>query len=174
MQDAVGEREEEALVARFDALAFEAVHFHGVVAKRDVLHFGTGYAYDARALLPAAPIPDWLEPIRARAESWSGIEAAAFAEVLITRYPPGAGIGWHRDAPVFGPTVVGVSLRAPCVLRFRRAAGTAWERFDTPLPARSAYVLGGVARRIWEHGIPPVRETRYSITLRTLRRPADA
>jgi len=30
----------------------------------------------------------------------------------VTRYPPGAAIGWQRDAPMFGPTVVGVSLGA--------------------------------------------------------------
>ena len=27
--------------------------------------------------------------------------------VLVLRYPPGAGIGWHRDRPAFGPEVVG-------------------------------------------------------------------
>jgi alkylated DNA repair dioxygenase AlkB len=89
--------------------------------------------------------------------------------MLVTRYPRGAGIGWHRDAPVFGPTVVGISLRAPCLLRFRRAAGALWERVDVELPPRSGYVLGGAARATWQHAIPPVRETRYSITLRTLR-----
>lgn len=171
MQEALDEAEEAALVARFEALAFEDVSFRGVVARRKVLHFGTGYVYEQRAIQAAPPIPGWLEPLRARAERWTGIPAAAFAEVLLTRYPTGAGIGWHRDAPVFGPTVVGISLRAPCLLRFRRAAGTIWECIDVDLPPRSAYVLGGSARAAWQHAIPPVRETRYSITLRTLRRP---
>jgi alkylated DNA repair dioxygenase AlkB len=167
----VGEAAAASLVARLETLAFDEVRFRGVVARRQVLHFGTGYAYEERATRPAPPIPDWLEPLRACAEQWTGIAASSFAELLVTRYPPGAGIGWHRDAPVFGPIVVGVSLRAPCVLRFRRAAGTAWERTDVTLPARSAYVLRGRARAGWQHAIPPVRETRYSITLRTLRRP---
>jgi len=39
--------------------------------------------------------------------------------VLVTEYGSGAGIGWHRDKAVFGE-VVGISLLAPCVLRFRR------------------------------------------------------
>lgn len=34
----------------------------------------------------------------------------ALAQVLVTRYPAGSVIGWHRNAPAFGPTVVGLSL----------------------------------------------------------------
>jgi alkylated DNA repair protein (DNA oxidative demethylase) len=169
LPDALTDTEERTLVTRFDALAFDDVRFRGVIARRHVLHFGTGYGYEDRSLRAAPPVPDWLEPLRARAEEWTGIPAGSFVEMLITRYPPGAGIGWHRDAPAFGPTVVGVSLGAACVLRFRRSVGTAWERLDVELPPRSAYVIGGSARATWQHSIPPVRETRYSITLRTLR-----
>lgn len=28
--------------------------------------------------------------------------AGRLAQVLVSRYPEGAGIGWHRDAPMFG------------------------------------------------------------------------
>jgi alkylated DNA repair dioxygenase AlkB len=168
---ALGEAEAAELVSWFDAARFEEVHFHGVVAKRTVLHFGTGYAYDRRGLDSAPPIPEWLEPLRARASAWTGIPPDAFAEMLVTRYPPGAGIGWHRDAPVFGPTVAGVSLGAACALRLRRESGGVWERFDVTLPPRSGYVIGGAARATWQHSIPPLRETRYSVTLRTLRHP---
>jgi hypothetical protein len=35
--------------------------------------------------------------------------------------------------------------------------------------ARSAYLLSGPARSVWEHSIPPVDELRYSITFRNLR-----
>ena len=38
------------------------------------------------------------------------------------------------------------------------------------LPPRAAYVLGGPARSVWEHRIPPVKELRYSLTFRSLRR----
>jgi len=34
---------------------------------------------------------------------------------------------------------------------------------------RSAYLLSGPARSVWEHSIPPVSALRYSITFRTLR-----
>jgi DNA oxidative demethylase len=39
-----------------------------------------------------------------------------------------------------------------------------------PLSPRSIYVLTGAARTEWEHSIPAVKDLRYSITFRTLRR----
>ena len=36
----------------------------------------------------------------------------------MTEYRPGAGIGWHRDAPPFG-IVAGVSLAGTCRMRFQ-------------------------------------------------------
>ena len=88
----------------------------------------------------------------------------------MTRYPAGAGIGSHRDAPMFGPQVVGVSLRAPSVMRFRRSVGGVRYGHDVTLEPRSAYVLGGKARSAWKHEIPPTKDLRYSITFRTVRR----
>jgi alkylated DNA repair dioxygenase AlkB len=92
----------------------------------------------------------------------------ALQQALVTEYSPGAGIGWHRDKPVFGQGV-GISLLAPCVFRFRRAAGEKWERVNLVTAPRSAYLLSGPARSVWEHSIPPVSALRYSITFRTLR-----
>jgi alkylated DNA repair dioxygenase AlkB len=89
-------------------------------------------------------------------------------------YPPGAGVGWHRDAPQFG-TVVGVSAGSGCRMRFRRerrarpGSASGWETWDAWLEPGSAYVLAGPARTAWQHTIPPVRELRWSITFRTLR-----
>jgi alkylated DNA repair dioxygenase AlkB len=34
---------------------------------------------------------------------------------------------------------------------------------------RSAYLLQGPARTVWEHSIPAVESLRYSITFRTFR-----
>ncbi|MDP9022354.1 MAG: alpha-ketoglutarate-dependent dioxygenase AlkB, partial [Actinomycetota bacterium] len=42
--------------------------------------------------------------------------------------------------------------------------------FDLELPPRSAYLLSGPARSAWQHSIPPVKDLRYSITFRTVRR----
>lgn len=72
---------------------------------------------------------------------------------------------------MFGPAVVGVSLGSDCVMRFQRRTPDG-ERlvFEQALGRRSAYVLAGAARSVWQHSIPPVAETRYSITFRTVRR----
>jgi len=91
-------------------------------------------------------------------------------EVLVQRYPEGAQIGWHRDAPNFG-TAVGMSLLGPSRLRFRRATGDDRRTFEVALAPRSGYVLAGPARTAWQHHIPPTKTLRYSITLRTLRAP---
>jgi alkylated DNA repair dioxygenase AlkB len=63
---------------------------------------------------------------------------------------------------------VGVSLLAPCSFRFRRKAGETWDRASLPAEPRSAYLLSGPARTVWEHSIPALDRLRYSITLRTL------
>jgi alkylated DNA repair protein (DNA oxidative demethylase) len=89
------------------------------------------------------------------------------AETLVSRYPPGAGIGWHRDAPMFGPVVIGISLGAPCVMRFRRGVSGPTELL-AELEPRSAYILAGAARASWRHSIPPVKALRHSVTFRTI------
>jgi 2OG-Fe(II) oxygenase superfamily len=83
------------------------------------------------------------------------------------RVSTGAGIGWHRDKTQFDE-VVGVSLLAPCVLRFHRKAAKTWDRVSLAVEPCSAYLLSGAARTVWEHSIPALDELRYSITLRTL------
>ncbi|MFG3710343.1 alpha-ketoglutarate-dependent dioxygenase AlkB [Micromonospora sp. NPDC047730] len=85
-----------------------------------------------------------------------------------TRYPPGSVIGWHRDAPAFGPTVVGLSLGAACRLRFQRGTGDDRRVYEVELAPRSAYVLAGAARTSWQHSIPPVPALRHSVTFRQL------
>ena len=162
-------QEEAELVASIEELEFHQVVMHDTAARRTTAHFGWDYGYESHDIHPAAPIPDFLLGLRRRAADLVELAAEDLAEVLITRYPAGATIGWHRDAPMFGPRVVGVSLLSPCVMRFRRRSGDRFLRYDQPLDARSAYVLGGAARSVWQHSIPPVPSLRYSITFRTLR-----
>jgi alkylated DNA repair dioxygenase AlkB len=94
--------------------------------------------------------------------------AEAFAQILITEYRPGAGIGWHRDKPHFDE-IAGVSLMAPCDFRLRRKTEIGWDRHTISLQPRCVYLLAGAARVEWEHSIPAVEGHRYSITFRTLR-----
>lgn len=163
--------EEQSLLDQFVTLSFSEVRMHGVVAKRRVKHFGWDYGYESRCIMPTEPIPEWLMPLRARAANLIAVAAALLEEVLVTRYEPGAGIGWHRDAPLFGPMVVGLSLAGACRMRFQRKAGANRETAEWLLEPRSAYVLAGPARVSWQHAIPPTKALRYSITFRTLKEP---
>jgi alkylated DNA repair dioxygenase AlkB len=159
--------EEERLARELGALPFKPFDFHGYLANRQVVSFGYRYDYGSRSVVEAAPFPAFLMPLRRKVAEIFGRPEEAFRQVLINEYRPGAGIGWHRDKAEFDE-VVGVSLLAPCVLRFRRKTGEAWERASLTVEPRSAYLLSGPARTIWEHSIPALDRLRYSITLRTL------
>jgi DNA oxidative demethylase len=165
------EPEECALLDELERLEFREIRMHGVVAKRTARHFGVAYDYRRRVAVPEAePIPEWLCPARERAAELAGVEPAELAEILVQRYPPGAQIGWHRDAPAFG-IVVGISLGSSARMRFRRDKGGVRHTFELELAPRSGYVLAGEARTAWQHHVPPAKALRYSITFRTLRRP---
>ena len=88
----------------------------------------------------------------------------------MARYPAGATIGWHRDAPMFGTPVIGVSLVSPCTMKLRRKTGEGFEVSVQTLEPRSLYILGGSARSQWQHSIPPTKDLRYSISMRVLRK----
>jgi alkylated DNA repair dioxygenase AlkB len=96
-------------------------------------------------------------------------DPADLVQILISRYPPGAGIGWHRDAPRFGPRVAGLSLLAPCRMRFQRSVRGERSVAEVELAPRSAYVLTGEARWSWQHSIPATKTLPYSVTFRTSR-----
>lgn len=165
----ISEDEERQLLEHVRNLHFDEVHMHGQTARRLVHHFGVRYAYESAAITPGPPIPDWLADIQHHAAQLLDVSPAALAEALVTYYPPGATIGWHRDAPVFGD-VVGVSLGSPCEMRFQHGQGDGRRVFQQRLEPRAAYVLSGPARNRWQHSIPPVAADRYSLTFRTLRR----
>jgi alkylated DNA repair protein (DNA oxidative demethylase) len=167
--DLLTEDEERKLLEILGELRFDPIVMHGQVARRTARHFGLDYDYEARTPLPGEPVPDWLLAVRARAAELAAVEPKELAEILVQRYPPGATIGWHRDAPAFG-TVVGVSLGGESRLRFQRGKGEQRRVWEVLLQPRSGYVLAGPARTSWQHSIPPTKELRYSITFRTLRR----
>jgi alkylated DNA repair protein (DNA oxidative demethylase) len=171
-QDAfVAPAEERALAARIAALELKPFEFHGFQGNRRTVSFGWHYAFDGSGLRRSEPVPDWLLPVRARAAALAGLEPDALEHVLLIEYAPGAGIGWHRDRPVFAD-VVGISLLAPARLRFRRKKGDRWERASLIAEPRSAYLLQGPARHEWEHSIPAMDALRYSVTFRSLSSPS--
>ena len=171
--DVITPDQETELGERFQTMRFDPIVIRGQAARRTARHFGVGYDYQSREPGPAEPIPSWLGPAREAAAGLAGVEPEELAEALINRYPPGAPIGWHRDAPAFG-IVVGISLLAPARLRFQRGKREARRTWEVRLEPRSGYVLADEARRSWEHSIPATRELRYSITFRTLNSPAGS
>jgi alkylated DNA repair dioxygenase AlkB len=167
-REIIDAREEEALLRHLRELSVRPFQFHGHQGKRRTVSFGWQYEFSGSGKLRKADdIPEFLLPLRAVAASFAGVEPEAFQHVLVIEYGPGAGIGWHRDKPVFGE-VVGISLLAPCVLRFRRKVGAKWERANVTAEPRSAYHLTGPARSEWQHSILHVDELRYSITFRSV------
>jgi alkylated DNA repair dioxygenase AlkB len=159
--------QEGKLERELAALPFEPFDFHGYKANRQVVGFGFRYDYGSRKVIDAPPLPSFLDPLRRRIAEAFGRNAEAFQQVLINEYRPGAGIGWHRDKPQFDE-VVGASLLAPCTFRFRRKNKGGWDRVSLVVEPRSAYLLSGPSRTVWEHSIPPLDRHRYSITFRTL------
>ena len=161
--------EEAGLIERLETLPFKPFEFQGFVGKRETVSFGWSYRFDDSGLGEAEPIPDWLLPVRARAARFAAIPPDSLEHALLIRYGKGAGLGWHRDRPVFGD-VLGISLLSPVPLRFRRRRGEKWQRFTIQAEPRSVYLLRGPARDEWEHSLAPVETLRYSITFRTMRR----
>lgn len=165
------QQQEIELLERVRELPFVEFQFQGYVGKRRVVSYGWQYDFNQRILRKADNLPPFLLTLREAAASFAGIQPEWLQQVLVTEYGAGAGIGWHRDKAVFGE-VVGISLLSPCRFRFRRKAGTAWERVSLMVEPRSAYLLTGPARTDWEHSIPEVDALRYSITFRNFREPA--
>ncbi|MCO5166723.1 MAG: alpha-ketoglutarate-dependent dioxygenase AlkB [Planctomycetes bacterium] len=171
-EEAVDPDEEARLLAWARGLPLEPYVMHDTPSRRGVFAFGATYRLGQRAVTPP-PLPPALAPLIARCAPLGGVAPEAIAQALVSCYPAGAGIGWHRDRPEYGPVVVGVSLLSGCRLRLRER-GRPRDAVTVALPPRSVYVLSGPARAAWEHSIPPVSAERWSITLRTLRAPAGS
>ena len=167
----VAPSEEPALIAAIDRAELSPFRFHGWLGKRLTASYGWRYDFDTANFGPAEPIPDWLLPLRQRAARFAGLPPDQFVQALLIRYDPGAGIGWHRDRPVFAH-VVGISLGAPATMRFRRRRRGGFDRASAWLAPRSIYRLAGEARHEWEHSIAELAVTRWSITFRSLSKKA--
>ena len=174
--DFISVDEEARLGEEISRIEFAAFEMRGVVARRRVAFFGR--SYDNAGERPSPPLPDFLLPLRDRLARWASVDPHAFAMSLINEYPPGAPIGWHRDAPQYD-VVAGVSLLSPCRMKFRPYVSPRAERgveggrrsatHEITLEPRSAYLMTAESRTAYEHHIPAVSTLRYSITFRTLR-----
>jgi alkylated DNA repair dioxygenase AlkB len=167
--DVVAVAAQFALIDEIRQLPLQAFDFHGFKANRRVISYGWRYDFSSARLVEIEPIPQWLFPLRELVGQFAKSPGEDFAQVLISEYAPGAGIGWHKDKAVFD-RIVGVSLGAPCPLRLRqrRSPRAKWRRVEQYLEPGSMYLLSREARTEWEHSIAPVQALRYSLTFRTL------
>jgi len=166
--DFVSAEEEQRLVASFAALPLRPFEFFGHLGNRRVIWFGQRYDYGDGKIHHADPLPSWLEPLKQRAAQLAKLDSSALCQALVTEYTPGAGIGWHRDRPVY-EDVVGISFLSACTMRLRRPQEKGWARQNIELAPRSAYLFRGEVRNDWEHSIALMPSLRYSVTFRSMR-----
>ena len=175
--DFLTRHEEIELLSHIQQLPFKEARFRQYTARRRVVRFGEGDYLDAEPDQPTdhprIEIPEFLKHVRAKVARWLDVPAGDFVHALTTEYVAGTPIGWHRDAPHF-EIVAGISLNSACRMRFRPLdPGRHDEVFALELQPRSLYVMRDDIRWQWQHHIPPVKTTRYSITLRTLHVPSS-
>ena len=163
----VSAAEEADLIAHIDGVDLSPFKFQQWTGKRLTRSFGWSYDFENGRFAPTEALPGWIEPVKARAARFAGLDPDDLVQALLIRYDPGAGIGWHKDRPVF-EHVVGISLGADATLRLRRRSVAGFDRVKVDLAPRSIYHLSGEVRHHWEHSIAPMDVPRWSITFRSL------
>jgi alkylated DNA repair dioxygenase AlkB len=200
----ISREEEAALLAVFAGLEFANSRYHEYTALRRTVSFSLwpeqeagGRAFDrppyaGNSAAPRPLAPELLAQLARKVAQFAGRSPLDFQHLLVTEYPPGAPMGWHRDAPPCA-VIYGVSLGSDCRFGLRPYAlpshagacnsggggGTAVMPDSASRVAfgpairlsaerRSLYVMAGPARSDWQHCIAPVKALRYSVTLRTL------
>jgi len=163
--------EEARLLEEISRLPLTEAKYKQYTAKRRIMSYGASYDFSSNELLPAGPIPSFLDFLRERIAEWTDVPASQFTHALIAEYKIGTQLGWHRDVPEF-EVITGVSLGGGARMRLRRyppKKGRNVETLSVDLEPRSAYLMRGEARWGWQHSIPPTKALRYSITFRTRR-----
>jgi alkylated DNA repair dioxygenase AlkB len=169
--DFISETEEKRLLGEISTIDLHAFNFHGFEAKRKVASFGFDYSFDNKALSKGKQIPIVFNDLIEKTANHISIQPSGFKELLVTEYPLGAVINWHRDAFPFD-LIAGISLASDCTFRLRPHDKEKQSRnavISLLVKRRSLYIIQGAARMQWQHSITPVKQVRYSITLRTLK-----
>jgi len=170
----LSETEEKELIREIQEIHLTPFKYYQFTGKRRTASFGWQYEFGQSEITTAPEIPAFLLPVRTRAGNLFNIDPNNLAQTTIIEYSTGSPIGWHRDIPQFG-VVVGISLGAACRMRFRKYSRTRSknlkrdEILSIELQPRSIYLMSGPSRETWQHSIPPVKDLRYAIMMRTLR-----
>ena len=136
-----------------------------------MISFGQGWSFTEQQLKKGNDIPSEFEFLVARIADQLKIKTSAITQFLITEYPVGSVINWHRDAPPFD-TIAGVSLLSDCIFKLRphdKLKQTRGATISLPVQRRSLYTMQGSAKSEWQHCTAPLERVRYSLTFRTLR-----
>ena len=165
--------EEDSLLTFVRGLPLEQAKYKEYTARRRTVSYGGKFDYDRNVLNEAAPIPQFLLPLRDTVAHWAHIPAEDFVHGLVSEYRPGTPLGWHRDVPDF-EAIVGVSLLNTARMKLRPykpgERNLARDVIALDLEPRSAYSIRGAARWTWQHSIVATEDLRYSITFRTSRK----
>jgi alkylated DNA repair dioxygenase AlkB len=173
-QNFIPEAEEHELIREIQELHLTPFKYYQFTGKRRTVSFGWEYEFGKSDITTAPDIPAVLLPVRTRAGNLFNLDPNSLIQTSIIEYSTGSPIGWHRDIPHFG-VVVGISLGAACRMRFRKYSRGRSKKtnrdeiLSIELQPRSIYLMSGDSREIWQHSIPPVKELRYAIMMRTLR-----
>jgi alkylated DNA repair dioxygenase AlkB len=168
------EAEEHELIREIEKLQLTPFKYYQFTGKRRTVSFGWEYEFGKSDITTAPNIPAFLLPVRIRAGNLFDLDPNSLIQTSIIEYSTGSPIGWHRDIPHFG-IVVGISLGAACRMRFRKYIRGRTKNLNRDeilsieLQPRSIYLMSGDSREMWQHSIPPVKELRYAIMMRTLR-----
>ena len=163
--------EEAELCNTISKIELHNMDYHGYKANRKIASFGYDYNFANNELSKGAAIPAAFDWIIEKTANHIGVERNRFAELLVTEYPPGAVINWHRDVPQFG-LIAGISLSTDCTFKLRPSDKEKQTRLSVisfAVQRRSLYTMQDEARWNWQHSIAPVKQTRYSITFRTFK-----
>lgn len=167
----INEAEEMFLIKTIEQFDLQNMKFHEYEAKRKVISFGRGWSFTEQQLKEGNPIPVEFNFLVERIADHLQIPTELIAQFLITEYPVGSVINWHRDAPPF-ETIVGVSLLSDCTFKLRphdKEKQTRSATVSLPVQRRSLYTMTGVSKNAWQHCTVPLNKVRYSLTFRTLK-----
>jgi alkylated DNA repair dioxygenase AlkB len=171
IEDFISKQEENLLLQAASKAELHPLVFQGYEAKRKVASYGYDWSFDKRSLTRGKEIPLEYQFLVQRVADYLSLVPEQIAELLVTEYPVGSVINWHRDAPPFD-IIAGISLLSDCTFKLRPHDKNKQNRRATislTVRRRSLYIMQGESRSEWEHATAPVKEVRYSITLRTLR-----
>src|SRR5690349_3289539 len=110
-EDFISESEETLLLETISSLELHTFLFQGFEAKRKVASYGYDYSFDKRSISKGKAIPEEFQFVVEKAAKFFKIDTSSITELLVTEYPVGSVINWHRDAPPF-ETIIGISLLA--------------------------------------------------------------